>query len=718
MKNIINKTIIGIMVISAISLSSCGDDFLHEEKTTAYTTQYFETEEGLTALAASLYANIRWHFAYEWAYGITLYGADEFTNGADLTSEVWNTYDLRFNASNLTTEMGAANKNCPPIDGLWNEMYFGISSANLVIANANNITNEDARKKCLGEAYFLRGYNYYRLFAQYGGVVVQTVPVAGVVRNFKRSSAEETLNQVISDLENAYKQLPVDKWRGIGTWTKYTAAHFWAKALLFRASERNDSWNSTYKETDLAKCVSLCDEVIAACPLADDYWDVYARWTGIDCANEGIPEILMSAQHNGESSTMGRDGYGNRTHSYFSPQFNTFSGNWVSRGAFIGGQDFQRCRPTEYNYSTYDNVNDARLWKSFRTVYGVNNIRDEALNNSFGDQAVKLGDQGIIFILNKKSDTRFNGEPYGKFGNSIKDSPKQSTFINPETNKWVPCAFPLYLDGQYVIINYNSNGDLNKSNVFCGLNKTQDGTRPGETSDANRDIVMARTGETYLVKAEAQVRQGKYGDAINTVNLLRARGQWKNGEDRELYVDGSIAFPLSSSLYKNNTSYSKNNATFNYQDWWKNSNPGYNNGELKDAAGNVYMCKNTYYLSTGIAKTTDASSLQISSPAALPAEDEAILAALGVSGDYDRMLNFIFNERTRELNGEWNRWEELSRAGLLIKRAKAFNPQAAPNIQEKHILRPIPQTFLDGMTTDDGLPLSAEEKQALQNPGY
>ena len=712
MKYLYNKILIGAIILSSVGLWSCGDDFLYEENTTAYTTQYFETEEGLTALATSLYGNIRWHFGYEWAYGITLYGTDEFTNGADLTSEPWNTYDNRLNASNATVETGAANKNCPPVDGLWNQMYFGISSANLIIAKGEKISNEGVRNKCMGEAYFLRGYNYYRLFAQYGGVVLQTEPVEGVVRYFERASEEETMAQIISDFENAYNLLPADNWRGFGTWTKYAAAHFWAKALLFRASERNSAWNTAYIDADLTKCISLADEVITARPLASDYWDLYGRWTGVDCPNEGIPEILMSAQHNADSSTKGR--FGNRTHSYFSPQFNSFSGGWVSRGAHIGGQDFQRCRPTEYNYSTYDNVNDARLWKSFKTVYGVNNIRDNNLNQSFGEHAVELGDQGIVFILNKKDDSRFDGEPYGKFGRPNAGC----SFINPETDKWVPNAFPLYLEGDYVLPNYNSNGDANKSNVFCGLNKTQDGTRTAEGGDGYRDVIMARTGETYLIKAEAQVRQNKFAEAISTINQLRARAQWKNGEDRELYVDATIAFPMSNSLYSPSTNFSKNGKTDNYVNWFANSHPGYNDGALKDAAGNVYLTKNSYYLSTGIAKTTASSSLQISSPASLPEEDEAILNQLGASSQYDRMLNFIFNERTRELNGEWNRWEELSRAGLLVKRARAFNPQAAPNIQEKHVLRPIPQTFIDGLTQDDGSPLTEAQKDAFQNPGW
>ena len=64
------------------------------------------------------------------------------------------------------------------------------------------------------------------------------------------------------------------------------------------------------------------------------------------------------------------------------------------------------------------------------------------------------------------------------------------------------------------------------------------------------------------------------------------------------------------------------------------------------------------------------SSLQISSYSSLPAEDEAILSAMGVNGDKDRLSNFILNERTRECLGEWNRWEELSRTKTLVQRAK------------------------------------------------
>ena len=711
MKYISNKIVCGALsMVTLLGATSCGNDFLKEDAGHLYSDALLEDEGGALKMAAGLYGNIRWQFGYEWAYGMSLDGCHEFTNGADLAAEPWNTYDNRLNPQDCTPALGAANKNCPAVSALWDQMYYGISTANLIISKADNVTKEDSRNKALGEAHFLRGYNYYRLFCQYGGVVLETEPANGTVKkSFTRASEEETLNLIIDDFENAYKMLPKDKWRGNGTWTKYTAAHFLAKALLYRQSERCASWASKYdKATDLNRAISLCDEVIAACPLASDYWDLYAKWTGIDCPNEGLSEILMAAEHNEDKTTQGR--FGNRTYNYFDPQFSNFSGGWVQRGQYIGGMDFQRCRPTEYAYSVYDNVNDARMWKTFKTVYGLNHAAKKdadviSQNGITADQVPDLGDEGIIFILNKKSDARFDGNPYGTFGRGG----DVHSFVNPLTGKWVPNAFVTFQDGKYVLNTYT--GNPSTSNVFCGINKTADGSRTGEKGDAHRDVIMARSGETYLVKAECQVRMGNYQEAINTVNVLRARGQWKKGENRSYYTDGSMAFLKSDGGITDNSTAASITPKKNKDKSGK---------QLTNAEAYAYSMThtNTYYLSTGIAETTDASDLQIKSYTQLPAEDEAILKEIGATSDYDRMLNFVFNERTRELLGEWNRWDELARTGLLVKRAKAFNPEAAPNVQDRHMYRPIPQKFIDTLQNEDGTNLSDADKKAWQNPGY
>ena len=132
-------------MLSLLGTTSCSDDFLKEDAGHKYTDVLLEDEAGALQMLAGLYGNIRWHFGYEWAYGINLYGCDEFTNGADLTSECWNTYDSRLNPQDLTPALGAANKNCPAVSALWDQMYYGISTANLVLSKSGNLKDEGTR---------------------------------------------------------------------------------------------------------------------------------------------------------------------------------------------------------------------------------------------------------------------------------------------------------------------------------------------------------------------------------------------------------------------------------------------------------------------------------------------------------------------------------------------------------------------------------------------
>lgn len=682
----INKYMFGglLALAASTSFTSCSDSFLDEEYKSGYQTPYLETPEGVFDLATSLYANLRFWFAYDWAHATTQIGVDEFSIGTDNSNEAWNIYDNRLGPTVVTQ-----NGNTAASSVIWDQMYYGIASANKVIAYADAISDKDKHDMVLGEGYFLRGYNYYRLCAQYGSVVLITEPTEGVVRTFNRSSEEDCLALVIDDLQKAYESLPeksIESLRGKLGWDKYTAAHFLAKALMLRVSERNDSWNSAYKSDDLTRIVTLCDAVIGSHhKLAPDYRDLW-NWTGTDCETETLSEWLLVAQFNKDAAADGR--YGNRIYSNFNPQFsNAVFGNWIQRGQWVG-VDFQRCRPTEYNYMCFDKVNDSRFWKSFRTIFNANrNLGESSYEKPDGTKylVAEAGDPVIMFIPNgTKADNIYYAEDWNQY---LFGERGKSTF--KYNGKDVPNA----------ILHYTKDGQWNTypDNVFCGLCKVEDGTRDDEKSDySSRDGVLARVAETYLLKAEALVRQNKYQEAIDVVNILRERAEYKPGEDRTIHTDGNQAFETNSQYEKYTTYYKAHSKV------------------------------NTYILSTGVSDFSNATDLTINSYTQLPDEDELILSKLnGVkgyscSGDYERMLNFIMNERTRELDGEWVRWEDLSRTKLLVPRAYAFNKEVATSasLDDHHVLRPIPQSFIDGLTNEDGSALSSEQKKALQNPGY
>ena len=82
-------------------------------------------------------------------------------------------------------------------------------------------------------------------------------------------------------------------------------------------------------------------------------------------------------------------------------------------------------------------------------------------------------------------------------------------------------------------------------------------------------------------------------------------------------------------------------------------------------------------------------------------------ATLATSASGTDPIEWILDERARELTGETTRWFDLKRTGRLVSRVKKWNPQGGPNIQEFHNLRPIPNAEILNSTGN-----------MKQNPGY
>jgi hypothetical protein len=632
--------------------TSCKKSFLNEELKTSRDLAFYKTDAGIQQLVNGAYHQVfATPFNGEMAFSNMCYGGDEFRVGGDPSNGMYNSYGNTFGPF-----VTPNNGNTVAANAQWDNLYIGIGHANLIIENATASSSAaDAIKKtALGEGYFLRAYNYLRLVSQFGAVPLKTKSSSTVELEFTRAEPKDVFTQIINDFTQANNLL--GNTGSPHRITKDAAAHFLAKAYLSRASEINDSWNTSTKAADLAAIGPLCDGVISRHSLAPNFADLW-KYTAPNSANENLGELILSAEFTSDLSASGQ----NTQHLYFVSRYEDIA---QMQRDLSGDRPFSRMSPNFYMFRIYDMQNDSRFWKSFRTKSRVNAAAPTA--------PYVQGDLGIMYVINQPGDTRFSAN---LLNNSV---------VYSGTGKTIPHVYVAYKNG------VTADGGWNDTRRFPSLSKFMDGSRTAGFNDVRglRDITLARSAETYLIAAEAKIRLAKagtvsYNDALPYINPLRARAEYKNAESRSVYYDGGAA-PSSA----------------------------------PQTIPPSFFPENSYYESNNIPVTTAASAgLAVTNIAALPAGDEYIITTLGLSSTYDRMLCFLLNERARELAGEYLRWQDLSRTKTLVARAKAFNPDAAPNIQDRHLLRPIPQTFLDGIQSG-GVVLTAAQKQAMQNPGY
>ncbi len=698
----LNRIILSLATVVAIGglVASCSDSFLEETLITTPSTDYLKSQDGIDDLVTGAYQKLKFKFNYTWCAECHNIGVDEFSDGNNAFPGL-NDYGETLNSDERDS---SNNQNIQP---MWDNYYGLVEPANIIIDYIPQYYDESSStyNTRLGEGYFLRAYAYFELVKQFGGVPIKLTPSTGVETYFTRNTEEECYAQIISDFETAYNLLPTTP-EATGRITKYAAAHFLAKAHLFRASELYSSWNSSYVSSDLDAVIRYGEEVVNAHPLCDDYvelWD-YQEPNG---ANEKVSEVVLAAQFSNDESTWGR--YGNQTHLYFISVYQDMQG---TARDISGGREFSYASATEYTMQVFDRVNDSRFWKSFVTCYGANDQNgcptwsesDIASGKapagvSVGDKRYNAGEIGIKYIVNNPGDTRY--EDYEQGSADVKVT--KNGVIQPEI------TFVRYFSGEPQSFNVTTKTgnyySLYPHKRYVALSKYRDGARIAIASQfGTRDGIIARSADDVLMIAEAYIRKGEsnYSTALTWINKLRDRAGYYEGEDRSKNVDGGQA-------YKNNS-------------YCAGVGGGYS------ADGAIYWETNTYYESNDMegqettAETKTTMHLNSVDDVYNSEPDQLIYQALGCSSNADKMMCFLLNERTRELCGELLRWEDLARTKTLDARWHAFNSGAGRNLgnfdPSKHYYRPIPQSFLDAITNEHGDALTSAEKAAMQNPGY
>lgn len=722
MKNYIFLAALAAASASCFSLASCSEDFIDEDLIQAQSDDYFKTKDGLDDLITGTYSALKFKFNYAtWSYIMWPMGTDEFTDAANEDVN-WNGYMLN-----------ATNGN---IGNLWNNMFNRIESANIALKYIPSCypQSSDTYNTRLGEAYFLRAFCFFQLVQQYGAVPLKTEASDGVLSTeFTRATEEECFAQIISDFTEAYNLLPTTASQQ-GRITRSAAAHFLAKAKLFRVSELHDAWNSAYKDKDLDDIITLSTEVLAAHPLATDYADLF-DYQQADGANEKNSEVILAAQFSDDQSTWGR--YGNQMHLAFPAVYQNMAG---TKRDISGDREFCYLRTTNYTLDVFDRVNDSRFWKSFITTYGCNEptqaplfyiqdteadgtvVKYPAYNNTlpagyaYTDARFGAWQHGIRYIVNDAGDTEYTRAS----ANEVKNHTLSlGTGIPAEgavaRNGVVQCAhtFVRYFNGDTenwysheTATQHGNYGNYNSKSRFVALSKYRDGYRIAIANQfGTRDGIIARSAEDVLFIAEAYARKGDYGKVVEYVNLLRNRASYKAGEDRAHHIDGGQAYLNNTYCTGKGGGYGPNGAIFSDVNTYFESNKL----EGQESVVNAQS-------------STDALVLNSVDDILQSARDNKIYNALTDKGfnnngdeTYLKVMNFLLNERTRELCGEMQRWIDLARTKALKGRWEAFNDgcgrEGKSAFEDYMYLRPIPQTaYIDAITNADAA--------SQQNPGY
>jgi hypothetical protein len=222
----------------------------------------------------------------------------------------------------------------------WLDAYDGIERCNVILDNAENLSDSDLQDQVRGEALFLRSLLYYHLAVGFGNVSLRTTATTGpddAATATSQVSAEEVYTQIAGDLETAQDLLPNRSELSageIGTATSGAANALLGKVYLTLGQ-------SSDAETALRRVVQSNEY-----RLLDNYGDLW----GPD--NENNDESIFEVQY-----TAGGSGEG-------SPFTNTFSPSAVLQT----GEGLAENRPTPSLVDAYADGGE-RLAASIDTTY-------------------------------------------------------------------------------------------------------------------------------------------------------------------------------------------------------------------------------------------------------------------------------------------------------------------------------------------------------------
>ncbi len=441
-------------------LAGCMD--LNEDVISGLTPGAYGTEAAFQALVNATYEPLRSFWAQERGFTVSEFGTDIYTKGADGSYKFINDYTSQLN---------------PTVDyfsGTWNDFYRAINTANAAIGQAPVVQMDSSVKaQRLAEVRFLRALYYFVLVQMYGPLPLQLTETTTPSTEFTRVPVDTVYEQILSDLRYAEANLGYVT-KDYGRVTKGAVQHLMAKVYLTRLRDTNAVADEAAKQQagDFANAVDYALRVINSgqYQLLPRFADVFAF------NNERNAEVIWSIQYTMDPLTTGP---GNTGHLYFLMEYDVLPGMLRD---IANGRPFKRFRPTTFLLGLYDRTKDARYDAQFKRVWYANNVTTIPRDAS-GALKFRLGDTAVYVSTTDADTVLAKTRPYRVY------TPK--TYSN---------------------------------RIFPSLNKFEDPFRLSvNETRGSRDYLLFRLAETYLIAAEALLRDGRPAEGLPYLNAVRRR---------------------------------------------------------------------------------------------------------------------------------------------------------------------------------------------------
>jgi len=149
------------------------------------------------------------------------------------------------------------------VDPNYTAAYTWIRNTNYLLSKAKDFANQDQVKQYVAEAKFFRAYVYFdKLLTSYGGVILikDLLTLQSPELTAARSTRDETVDFIISDLEAAIADLPLES--DIPATDKGRVSKQAAQAFLGRVCLYEGTWQK-FRSGDAARYNALLDKAIS-----------------------------------------------------------------------------------------------------------------------------------------------------------------------------------------------------------------------------------------------------------------------------------------------------------------------------------------------------------------------------------------------------------------------------------------------------------------------